>query len=535
MFCKECGKKHPIYTNYCPNDGQDMQPINSSLVEHKKVGFCASCGNSVDSKAQYCQHCGESHSTLKIGTVKKVSTSQGHSRSFGLPTLSTTILSKESLSSILIAVGLTILLTLLTAFFIKTQTENYIIDNSGGEMTASDIKHMDYLSQSLEYETGLDIDFPNIYNLFTYVTLIHSIDFEVTGDISAKDSEESYQETLKLAIQNLSLSLLLIAIFILSIGGLILGYIVKKNRTSLSSSIFGFSVIYGVFLLVSSFIASFTFKEGIYIFSNKVNIIVKGTFPLIESFFVGTILAASISGLTALLMVYGKDVFAYLSTKASYVQYFVYSTIISLIGITLFTGIYLSISGKYLEENLLPDQATAVGIMLSGPVGMWLWNLSHLIPLNFTVKESGDNEFFSLHLFSSYVKLSELDDLSNLNDLVTSLFFIEGSLPLILKASLLIPALLLIFAGFQLYRTHGLHLIELVKFSIVYGLIMTFLRLFSSVGFSIDATDDELYGIEQFLFQVQPNLAPVFIISAIFALVFISIGGYLKRYIGESA
>lgn len=534
MFCKECGTKHPTYTNYCPNDGQDMQQVIPSPVEHRTSGFCASCGNSVEPAAQYCRHCGESHSTMKLGTVKKSPIAQVQKPAFKMPTISNGLTSKQSLTSILMAVGLSILLTLVVAFIIKSSAENYIIDNSDGEITASDIKQMDMLSEQIEDATGMEIDFPNVYNVFTYVSLMHGIDFELSGDMNAEEDGENYQGDAELIIQNITLSFLFIVGIILIIGGLFLGYLVKKNGLSLGESILGFSLIYGVFLLISSIIASFTFKEKIEIFYTEVNLKVKGAFPLLESFIVGAILAACIAGLAVLIMVYGKDVLAYLHTKATYVQYLVYSTLISLVGISIFTGIYFSISGKYIEAGVFTEQEAALGTLFAGPMGIWVWNLSHLIPLNFTSSEGGGKEYFTLHLFSSFKKLSELDDL-DMRDMVTDLFFIEDGLPLLLKASLLIPALVLVLAGFLLYRTHGLNVIELVKFSVIYGIVMTFTRIFSSIKISTEVGGAEFFDAGKFLIQIQPNLIPVFIISTLFALAFISIGGYLKRFLGETA
>ncbi|WP_075617189.1 hypothetical protein [Paenisporosarcina indica] len=533
MFCKECGMKHPTYTNYCPNDGQDMQQVIPSPVEHRTAGFCASCGNTVEIAAQYCRHCGESHSTMKLGNVKKSPIAQVQQQPFKMPTLSSGMTSKKSLTSILMAVGLSILLTLVAAFIIKSQAENFIIENSDGEISKSDIKQVEFLSEMINDATGMEIDFPNIYNMFTYVSLLHGVDFELSGEVSAEEDGEFYKADAELNVQNITLSFLFIIGIILIIGGLFLGYLVKRNGLSLGESVLGFSVLYGIFLLISSLIASFTFKKQIDVFYTEVDLKMKGSFPLIESFIVGAILAASIAGLAALVMVYGKDVVAYVQTKATYVQYLVYSTLISLVGITIFTGIYFSISGKYFEGELMTEQTTSLGTLFAGPMGLWGWNLSHLIPLNFTSFDNG-NEYFSLHLFSSVKSLSELEDLS-IYEMVSTLFFIEDGLPLLLKASILIPVLILILAGFFLYRTHGLHLIELLKFSAIYGIVMTFTRIFSSIEISTEVGGDEVFDIGQFMMQIQPNLIPVFIISTLFALAFISIGGYLKRYVGENA
>ncbi|MEI4768820.1 zinc ribbon domain-containing protein [Psychrobacillus sp. FJAT-51614] len=527
MFCKECGQQHDPNLNYCPRDGQNLHPELPFGVEHRASGFCASCGKSVVSDAQYCQHCGESHSTISFskGGPKKNTSESFKKKSFATPSFSVAKFSSASVTPILLAVGISILLTLLGAFFIKSQVENSIIEYSGNEVTSDDIKNLNILTEELENESGIDLNLPNIYNIFTYVSLMHSVDFKLTGEVKSDIIDgEKLSESATLILQNLSLTFLPVVIFILLISGLILGFIAKKRNLSFSSSILGFGILYGIFLSISSFIANFTYKNGISIFFTDIDVLVKGRFPLIESFIVGFLLAISIAGIASMFMLYKRDVFAFIKTKASYIQYTIYSTVIMIIGTFLYTVVSFSILSKIEEVR---DEY--LHYLFTGPVGMIFWKMSHLIPINFVYKEYSQEESFSLHLFSSIAKFEESGFVNEFLE-----FSMENGIPFWLKASILIPAVFLIIAGYNLYQTHNIKVAELVKFSLIYAFIMSLISLLSNIKYSVEGKGSEIFDLGHTMFQVSSGVFGTFFISAIFAFIFITLGGYIKHYVGDS-
>lgn len=533
MFCKECGLKHPAFTNYCTTTGEDLRSLIPTHVSHRAEGFCGNCGKNIEPSSQYCSHCGETHSLAGFHVSHDAPKTKGQNYSAELTKMVPDILSKRSFVPILTAVALTILLSLLTAFIIKSQVEQFIVEDSFGEITASDIEYMDdIISDGLAEETGLEIDFPNVYNLFTYVSLIHTVDFEFSGEVIGNGEGEYVQGDFEFIAKNLSMSSLFIVVLVLIFGGLILGSFAKKNGLSLKESILKFSVIYGLFVMLSSAVAGFHFNERIEVLYSTVDIAITGVFPLIESFFVGTLLAASISGLAALLVIHGKDAFSFIHKQAVYVQYIIYSVGITLIGTSLFTAIFFGTSNNVYDDGAIFMYESSEKLM-AGPQGLWTWNLSHFIPLNFRGLESGDGEFFSLQLFSSFQKLSELDDFYTLS-FIKEMFFIEAGLPLILKASFLVPASLLVFSGYNLYKVHALKVVELLKFSAIYGVVMLCTRLFSNFELAVKVRGEDLWELGTFLLRIQPNVVPVFIISSLFALICISAGGYLNKFLGGS-
>ncbi|MDN7244645.1 hypothetical protein [Planococcus shenhongbingii] len=530
MYCKKCGTKHPVNINYCQNDAEDLQPILATSVQHRTTGYCGGCGKTLNAVAQYCQHCGESHSAIKTISSAADSLVKPQMNSFSMPNIAGLSFSKNSLAPVLLAVGITILLTIFAAFVLKTQVEDYVIENSYGEITKADFQYMDqFITEELRDESMRNIDFPNIYNLFTYISTIHSIDFVFNGEVSGNDEGEYIQGKFELLSQNTTLSLLGIVLIVLVIGGVALGYLVEKNGLPLGQSIVKFSLMYGLFLMVSSAIANFSFRENIELFYALIDIDVKGTFPLLESFFIGALLAGTISGLSAVVKINGKNVLSYIEAQLSYLQYAIYSIAISVMGITLFSAVFFFFSERFYENSpnlseVSPNQ------LLAGPMGIWTWNLSHFIPLNFKIFDSEEREAFGLQLFSSFGELSMLDVLYS-GEAIKELFLLENGVPLLLKASFLVPAALLALAGYRLYRTHKLTVIELVKFSAIYGAVMALTRFFSSIKVAVSVSGEEVYGLKELLLEIQPNIMPVFIISTLFALVFIAAGGYLNKYL----
>lgn len=530
MYCQKCGIKHSPSMNYCPNDAQDLQPILATGTEFRKTGYCGGCGKTVNPIAQYCEHCGESHSTISIQHSANSAVAKMQKPSFSLPNIEGLSFSKNSLAPVLAAVSITILLTFLAAFVLKAQVENFIVENSFGEISKADFQYLDELiAKELEDESMINIDFPNIYNVFTYISSMHSIDFKFSGELSGSDEGEPFQGEFEMISQNTTVSLLAIILIVLIVGGVVLGHYVEKNGLSLGKAVMQFSCIYGLFLMISSSIAGFSFISTIEMYYSMVDINIKGEFPLIESFMVGALLAGTISGSAALMKIYGKNILQFIQTRATHTQYAIYSVCISIFGISLFSGIFFIFSDNFYEDSA--DLAEVPSYQLiSGPMGMWVWNLSHLISLNFKAFDSEDREAFSLHLFDSFEELSVLELLYS-GDFIKELFLLENGIPFLLKASFLVPAVLLVWAGYQLYLTHKLTIVELMKFSLIYGGVMALTRFFTNLKVAVTISGEELYSLEEFLLQIQPNLFSVFITSALFAMVFVAAGGYLNRYL----
>ena len=525
MFCKECGSQHPGYINYCPNDGQELLAAFPATVNHKSEGFCAGCGKSVHSSAQYCQHCGVSHSTTHIGATKKSQNSTSNEKAFSIPKINSDTFSVKTLTSILLAVGISILLALSAAYLFKAQIESAVVDASDGEITLSQLQSVEnYISKEAESEFGINPNLPNIYNTFTAVSLFHGVDFEFSGEAIGGESGDFIQGSIEMDAQNLTAPLLLIAFIILAISGLVLGFIIKKRDLGVFPSIIGFSLFYGLFIAISSFIASFSYVNSLSAFYFEMDLNIKGRFPLVESFLSGTFLALMIAGSAALFTVYGKKTLTYLQTRTSYIQYLTYNVFLILAGMFSVTAVSLIfLSNSYAAEEMFEyfDFMTAA---LLGSFSMWVWDLAHLLPITLSIQDYGSSETFVFHLLNSFSE--------NQGEILLVLFNTE-TLPLWVKLSFLVPALLLAFAGYQLYKTHLLNWMELLKFSALYGGFMVIVKLFTSLNYALTLSsfDD---GSETIFWEIHSGLIPVFLISSIFALVFFSAGGFLKRYLSEA-
>ncbi|MGK7376378.1 zinc ribbon domain-containing protein [Planococcus sp. 1R117A] len=523
MFCKECGAKHPSFINYCPNDGQELTVALPFAVGHKNTGFCGGCGNSVSASAQYCQSCGESHHVLKVGTVKKVEPSISAKKNLSQSKLMIEPFSTKTFTSILFALGISIVLVIVAAFLLKTEVETALIESADGELTRGQLHSIEnYFSTEFESEYDINLELPNIYNIFTYISFMHGIDFELTGE-AQEDYSDFFQYGIEVDAQNFSAPLLLITFVLLALSGIALGYFIKRNHIQMWQAIIGFSLLYGIFIAVSSFIASFSYINSIDTSYANVSLSFAGKFPIVESFFSGLILAAAISGSAALITVYGKQTVHFLQTKASYVQYLSFGLMIILGGLFTMAAItFIALSASSAADEIFKTFELS-SIALFGSFSIWIWDLAHLLPINLTIKEIGETESYTFHL---------LESLSDNQSEIVGLFFISEAFPLWVNLSFLLPAALLIGAGYMLYNTHSLKIFETLKFSALYGLFMVVVKLFTSLKFSMTSSSfDEL---DEFVSaRIHTDLLSVFLISAIYALVFFNVGGFLKRYLSE--
>ena len=524
MFCKECGSKHPGFLNYCPNDGQTLAAALPSAVHHKSEGFCSGCGNSTTSAAQYCHHCGESNSTSKVGTAKKIQHPQTPVKSATIHNSKIQGFTSTSITSVLMALGISILLIFAAAFLLKTEAETAIIEISDGEITRGQFNSFEnYIASEFESEYEVNLDLPSVYNIFTYISFMHGIDFELTGEAFEKESD-FFQYGIDINAQNFSAPLLLITFIMLLLSGVVLGFYTKKDNVPIWQSILGFSVFYGIFVAISSFIAGFKYDNDFESVYANVSLSFAGKFPLFESFFSGLFLAAAIAGSSALFMVYRKQTFNYLKTKASYIQYLAFSIFLILGGLFSMVAISLTALMTSPAADDMLEYFELNGIALFGSFSIWIWDLAHFLPINLSMREFGETESYTFHL---------LESLSDNQSDIINLFFVTDSFPIWVKLSFLLPAALLVMTGYYLYTTHRLKISELLKFSAFYGVLMVIVKLFTSLKLFISSTSfgesDEALSI-----QVHSDLISVFLISALYALVFFSAGGFLKRYLTAS-
>src|SRR5690606_11042457 len=128
------------------------------------------------------------------------------------------------------------------------------------------------------------------------------------------------------------------------------------------------------------------------------------------------------------------------------------------------TALLLSSSPVVREnfETLSFNVITAVGSL-----SLWNWDLSHVLPINLTVRVLGMAEPYTFHL---------IDSLSDNQDEFIGLLFLNESFPIWMKLSFLIPAALLMTAGYLLYYTHQMKFLELLKFSAFYSVLMVIVK-----------------------------------------------------------
>lgn len=526
MFCSECGAKHPRYLNYCPNDGQELIATLPMTVSHKRDGFCAGCGTQVDKAAQYCFQCGDSNSSMKFGTAKLVQQSKPaiSKKTLSQSAVQSNKFSSNTLAAIFIPLAISILLVFAGALLLKNSTDNLIVDNSDGELTLGKLNSLEeVLSAELENDYDINVNFPSIYNIFTYISLMHGVDFEFEGKVLERYSD-FFNTTISLNAQNFSSPLLIFTLFILILSGLALGHFTKRYDVPLWHSLTGFSILYGLFITISSYVANFKYENELESFYATLVLDFSGTFPLFESFFSGALLAFAITSISALLMMYRKQTFTYVKTLNSSLQYIFSTVLIALFGLIIFwaaTLISLA-TNSYISEDFEYMNLQMFSIFSS--FSMWVWDLSHFLPITLSTREYGETESYTLHLLSAFS--------DNQSELL-GLFFESESFPLWMSLSFLLPVVLLGFAGYKLYETHKLKIGELAKFSIFYGVLLVIIKTFTSLKMSTSVTEIGQVA-ETFTMRIHSDFFTVFFLSALLAFICFSVGGFLKKYLNEA-
>lgn len=70
MMCINCNEDNALYSNYCLNDGEDLQNIkNKYILKRQGLNNCTQCGAKLFNASNYCHECGESLSFIDINKL----------------------------------------------------------------------------------------------------------------------------------------------------------------------------------------------------------------------------------------------------------------------------------------------------------------------------------------------------------------------------------------------------------------------------------------------------------------------------------
>lgn len=528
MFCNECGTNHPIYSNYCTADGAVLETKINGKANRSKIEFCASCGGKVASSAQYCLHCGGNLSGFSLQTTQSVIQAiQIPSKKVDLPTFnSSSFLSKNNMKNALIAAVLAIVLVLVSAGTIMNYAEQMFLDfieeTEGEVVSAKELRSLSFVEEQIKSESGMSLSLPTIYGITTFVTLLHNIN--TTFDLDANAFSESSKVTFHQ--ENLMLAGLIVPIAVLLIVGAVLGYLARKSKSSLGEPLIIFSGIYTLFIVISALISKVKFgtdSKGVFGEILSIQAVLK--FSFIDALLTGLFLALIVTGVSAYLTYYGKNIFLFLHEKSQYVQYTVYSMLLFIVILAVIS--IIGFSSMDVSEIVGVGTAPIIAVVLPLALthaSIWIMNLAHFNPLAFKMGMWDGAHSISINLFSSAkgIQNSIAEDYE-LEDMLNTLVLTDGTLPTLVKLSFLLPAVLLIFAGFRLVKTHQSQIQQILLFSGIYALVMTVLSVASRLKFEV-FVDQEGTNI-----SIYSSILPSFLSTFVMAAICFAIGGLLKK------
>ncbi|MBE7119501.1 zinc ribbon domain-containing protein [Bacillus cereus] len=376
MYCRTCGKQHGEEVNYCPNEGsmEIAGAVDTVTLEQDTAKYCRGCGNENAQQNVYCQKCG--HSLFVVKQKEQL---------VKLPTMDSApkvafTADKATLKTGLIGGAIASVLMLVAGWI-------------GSLLFASILSEMfSNLTKELEM-------LPSFYASATSTLLNYHLLGFTAGDDSGLMLSLSWHTPFVL--------LLIVPFIILAGTGIWLGK--QRVAKTIKDQIFvaaTVGIIYGMFLLIISFVASQSFAIP---FSDAGKITVG--YPAIKSFLsgfvcgtlftlVGFIVHTSKNNMAAAvqeLMPYGASI------------YYGISAMIKGLLVTAVVTCILAMALVSNEDSIEPlkemKASKTQGALLALELTPQLWSMAHFSPLEVS-SPAFDREFKGISKKSSDNKMA---------------------------------------------------------------------------------------------------------------------------------
>ncbi|MDZ5472037.1 hypothetical protein SM124_09790 [Bacillus sp. 31A1R] len=545
MYCKTCGEKGSPKSLYCINDGTLLSPINVKFKASGKRQFCQDCGSKGNGQDNYCLSCGSSMTqfakskAVALGgvTVPKVEVSQlkeNLNSSIKIPSFSL-----GTIKNAIIPVIVSFIVLFLLAFAVLSTSQNFM--NSLVEEGTEEFD-INYMLDMLAEETDKDIPkMDEIFGIMDMVMLsnLQNLNFnmEIKGDY---DGEEGSMKG-ELKIENGSIIYLLIPFISLFIGGVVLGVQNRSNSSKLSLTLI-FSILYALILSIVSLFSGFSFKEKFNEEYFNISVDIGTDYSFFTSLLLGFVLAFIFAGLGTLFANNYRKTTGHLAEFSSYGEavHQAFSTVVRGVLLTIVVVIaILSVKVKEFKDDLgfiinstpleeLLDKSYIFITTTGAQIGSYVWNLLHLVPLTFSLNEEGEKGSITYSIFSGFTTDGEAKD----SDIyMLEKVFESSDVSLYLKLGLLVPILLLLWAGFNIAKQSNQLYIKLAVFSIIYALLMGGLASLTDLGFSGIFKDMTYSSGEKMEMGMFLGYSPVgtFIRSFLFAFLLAYLGTWLRK------
>jgi len=544
MFCKTCGEKCPSPGSYCLQDGAFLSRERVDFKSNGKRKFCQDCGTEGGSLQNYCISCGANLNLYakKAGSTfpepsnkEQVQVGKGSTtKSVAFPKFSI-----DYIKSALIPALISILLLTVMSFGVLKMTQSNLAELL---LTAdSELSEMTYILDTMALET--DADLPDLTNIIGMTDMMmysnlqgSSFEFKATESDGGAAAAESYQA--RIDIQNGSVLYMFIPFVSLFVGGIILGARNRKKQLSLLGLNLSMALIYGGVLAVIAIFAGYSYKTMVVNEFFNVNIQLATNYSFISTLISGAIFAFIFGGLGILfscnyrkitghlpeIMPYGEAVHQAFSTVVRgmallFVLFILYfSTKVDEWKDSL--GLFLAGSGI---ETLL-EKSSMLVLSLSAQLSNYVWNLFHLAPVHFLIKDDSEEMSVGYSVFKGLTSSEEHEyEIAFLQQLL------EGSdIGLYIKIALILPILLLVWAGYQLAKGHENRLTQVAVFSLIYAIFMGGLAMITDLGFAVKISEIG-YGSGEVGASLGFSAVGVLFRSFIFSFIFSYAGTWVRK------
>lgn len=474
MNCQHCNQQHPLYYTYCP---ETSKSIDYSLVrkyQYNVMEFCHSCGTKNEKGHLACTACGATQlhieqkknlfNKLLENKIPKMQNIQMPSAK-QINTEDIKAASKESINYIkgnkliLLPIFISFVIVLLSSFILKFTLVDFgkeLIDEGDEAAIILGVIDTSILEYAIEEEFDLNVNLPNWASIPSYISAFHNVDLS----FSASFGEDGDEEEVKGSIQNIFYGLLLIPFLALVAGGVVYGILAKRHHWPFFKGFIYSVIAYTGAMTIISLFARLSIKEK-FEFFGEYHFKIKASSSIVDMFLSSFLLVTIVFGGASLIAYYGKNILEQCSERAKYVQYALFATAITVVGL-LFNIVhsFIGIGSKTEDLNTLGRG------LISLYTGTGNWMLSQFGKLSLT--QFSDKESLRWYSGENYTSLNEYF----LNDDVLVL-------PTFLLTLLVIA--LIGGVGYTLYAVHRLEVKDVAIFAAFFTVLQLILVYFTSI------------------------------------------------------
>ncbi|OCS90406.1 zinc ribbon domain-containing protein [Caryophanon latum] len=527
MSCIHCQQQHASYDTYCPMTGKLIDDTNVRKYTYELLDFCMSCGQANDKKSLHCSQCGTQTSAVtpknKVGHLldQSLTAIPDLTRNMDFEKGKMTVKNATKQHSayikrtplILLPVAISIVIMLIFSAVIVHQFKDDL--SMVGDLLDLDEMNVfdpEMLSAALSSELGIDVDIPALPIFTMFIAMLHNIDLSLSMEL-IKNGDD-YVKQMKQS--NIFLGLMLIPVIALCIGAIVYGIMAKKYQWHFWRGIAYSSVLYTLFLTITSLFARYKAKaSGVDSSDDIASVTIKLVPSLLDTVVTGVLLSGFIFGLVAYVTYAGKGLLAKINEEYVYMKYTLYALAVTAIGLFVhFINAFIALKSSassagdsFLEALIMEQIPSGVYYIVSMYTGVMNWYLTFFGKINM----QGDSEFIEYTwFFKEGIYAAELEELIEMTTFIPPVMFV------------VITFVLLASIGALLTKWATISIKEAAIVAAIFAAIQIVLLYF--VNIEVQLTDD---GDKEAL-QFGVVIVRQFITTALFAFAAIFAGSYGK-------